>query len=205
MSQTASGLEQLVIFVKAPRPGTVKTRLAETLGAVAACDAYRQLVDRLLAQLSSLRQVELRFTPHDADAEVKHWLRASWTARPQGTGDLGARLPAAFAENFASGASRVVIIGSDYAAVTPADVQEAWGALELHDVVLGPARDGGYWLIGLRSPQPALFHDIAWSTSSVLAQTLARAQAAGLRVQRLRELTDVDTAEDWQGFLDASR
>ncbi|MBI2925144.1 MAG: TIGR04282 family arsenosugar biosynthesis glycosyltransferase [Verrucomicrobia bacterium] len=204
MSELAPGPEQLIIFVKAPRPGAVKTRLAETLGAVAACEAYCRLVESLLSRLASLREVELRFTPDDAGAEIKRWLGPGWTARPQGTGDLGTRLEAAFVEAFARGAERVVIIGSDCPRVTVEDVQAAWRALEEHDVVLGPATDGGYWLIGLRSRQRELFDGIAWSTSRVLAQTLARAQAAGLRVQRLRELSDVDTAEDWRGFLASS-
>ncbi len=201
MSEPTPGPAHLIIFVKAPRPGAVKTRLAETLGALGACEAYCQLVESLLSQLSSLRQVELRFTPDDAGAEIKHWLRPGWTAGPQGTGDLGTRLEAAFAETFDRGAERVVIIGSDCPAVTPRDVQDAWRALESADVVLGPAQDGGYWLVALRRPQPDLFHGIAWSTSRVLAQTLTRAQAAGLRLRRLRELADVDTAEDWRGFL----
>ena len=192
--------ERLVVFVRAPRPGAVKTRLAETLGATAACDAYRVLVETLLNELSEVANLELRFTPDDASAEIKPWLRKSWQMRPQGQGSLGRRLQTAFAETLSRGAQRVAIIGSDCPSVTSRDIEAAWSALETNDVVIGPARDGGYWLIGLCQPQPTLFDGIAWSTETVLRETLQRAEAVGLRVKFLRELSDVDTEADWRAF-----
>jgi len=197
--------EKLIVFVKAPRPGHVKTRLAETLGAEAACAAYRRLVETQLHQLSSLPEVELRFAPDDAVAEIQPWLRPSWRARPQGDGDLGRRLRSAFAEAFAAGNKAVVIVGSDCPEVTAADIREAWRELRTFDLVVGPATDGGYWLIGLRQPQPALFEGIRWSSEFVLAETLARARARRQRIQLLRILTDVDTAKEWADFLAAQR
>ena len=197
--------EKLIVFVKAPRPGQVKTRLAETLGAEAACAAYRRLVETQLQQLSSLPEVELRFAPDDAVAEIQPWLRPSWRARPQGDGDLGRRLRSAFAEAFAAGNKAVVIVGSDCPEVTAADVGEAWRELRTFELVVGPATDGGYWLIGLRQPHPALFEGIGWSSELVLAETLARARARGQRIQLLRLLTDVDAAKEWGDFLAAQR
>ena len=117
---------------------------------------------------------------------------------PQGGGDLGTRLTRTFAEHFAQGAERVVVIGADCPELTAADIAAALDALKVCDVVLGPALDGGYWLVGLRAPQPGLFREIAWSTTEVLAQTEAKARAAGLSVRRLRALSDVDTFDDWQ-------
>ena len=193
--------EQLIIFVKAPRPGAVKTRLAQTIGAEAACAAYRQLIGILLRELAPLVHVELRFTPDDAAAEIAAWRRPAWPITPQGEGDLGQRMQAAFQAAFATGTERVVLIGSDCPSVTGRDIEEAWSALRQADAVFGPATDGGYWLVGLRAPQPALFRDMAWSTPEVLAETLRRAQAAQLRVQLLRPLTDVDTETDWNEFL----
>jgi uncharacterized protein len=190
----------LIIFAKAPRPGQVKTRLAKSLGAEAACLAYRQLVQTVFENLSRLPSVELRFTPDDALAEIQPWLRKGWSAHPQGEGDLGTRLERAFAEHFAVGAQRIVIIGSDCPEVLTADIDTAWDALHTHDLVLGPAADGGYWLIALCGPQPLLWREIAWSTGQVLEQTLRQAKAAGLRTKLLRMLADVDTAEDWQRF-----
>lgn len=192
---------RVVVFLKAPRPGAVKTRLAGTLGPAAACAAYRRLVEALLANLAPLPRVELCFTPAEAGAEIQPWVRPGWLTCPQVGGDLGERLHAAFAEHFETDALHVVIIGSDCPDVTATDIEDAWLALEGHDVVLGPALDGGYWLIGLRAPQPALFTGIPWSTDRVFGETMCRAREAGLRVALLRELADVDTAADWERWL----
>jgi uncharacterized protein len=196
--------ERVIVFLKAPRAGEVKTRLAKTLGPDAACAAYRQLAERLWKELAHLPGGELRFSPDDAASEIQSWLGRSWPARPQGDGDLGQRMQAAFADAFADGATRVVIVGADCPQVTAADVRQAWNELKSHDVVLGPAMDGGYWLIGLARPQAALFQGITWSSDKVLGQTLQRARTAGLRIQLLRILSDVDTERDWKGFLDSS-
>ena len=196
-------MKKLIVFVKAPRPAAVKTRLAESIGTEAACAAYRRLVETLLKQLRSLRAVELCFSPDDAAAEIKGWLEEDWNSSPQGGGDLGQRLQSAFERAFATGVKRAVIIGSDCPAVTAEDIYEAWNGLWTHDVVLGPATDGGYWLIGLRRLQPGLFHQIPWSTETVFGETMKRIRQAGLDVQLLRELSDVDTAHDWRAFLTA--
>jgi len=191
----------LIVFVKAPRPGVVKTRLAETIGPVEACRAYQRLVECALGGIRELPNVELRFTPDDAAGEIAPWLRANWQAKPQGVGNLGERLHRAFVEAFAAGARRMVVMGSDGPDVSEADLREAWNALAERDLVLGPAVDGGYWLIGLREPQRSLFEGIAWSTATVAAETLQRAAVLGLRVKRLRQLADVDSEADWAAFL----
>jgi rSAM/selenodomain-associated transferase 1 len=195
------GTQVVIVFIKAPRVGTVKTRLAQKIGAAAACDAYKTLMSTVLRSIAALPNVQLRHSPDEAEAEVEHWRKPGWTTAPQGTGDLGLRLQRAFSDAFNSGASRVVIIGSDCPWLSAADIQQAWSDLETHDVVLGPARDGGYWLVALRQPLPELFEEISWSTANVLGQTVERANSRGLRVRLLRELRDVDTLEDWQLFL----
>jgi rSAM/selenodomain-associated transferase 1 len=185
---------RIIIFVKAPRPGFVKTRLAAAIGNEAACGAYRQLAETVVANLAPLPHTELRFTPDDAENEIAHWLSDDWTARPQGEGDLGERMHRAFIE--AKGPA--IIIGSDCPQVELSDLRTAAKTLQARDAVIGPATDGGYWLIALNAPCPALFENIKWSTSDVLPKTLEKANEAGLSVQLLRELTDVDTGEDWQ-------
>jgi rSAM/selenodomain-associated transferase 1 len=185
---------RIIIFVKAPRPGFVKTRLAAAIGNEAACGAYRQLAETVLAHLAPLPRLELRFTPDDAEDEITHWLSDGWTAHPQGEGDLGERMHRAFTE--AKGPA--IIIGSDCPQVELSDLRTAAKTLQARDAVIGPATDGGYWLIALNAPCPALFENIKWSTSDVLPKTLEKANEAGLSVQLLRELTDVDTGEDWQ-------
>ncbi|HEX4646488.1 MAG TPA: TIGR04282 family arsenosugar biosynthesis glycosyltransferase [Verrucomicrobiae bacterium] len=190
----------LIIFVKAPRPGQVKTRLAKSIGAEAACAAYRQLTETMLDRISPLSGVQLRYTPDDAFVEIQPWLRPGWKASAQGPGDLGQRLHASFVEAFNQGAERVVVIGSDCPDVTAGDIETAWAALTENEVVIGPATDGGYWLIGLRGPQAMLFEGIAWSSNSVFQDTMEHCQTAGLSVKLLRELTDVDTETDWLAF-----
>ena len=185
---------KLIIFLRAPRVGEVKTRLASKLSREGACAAYRQLVDTLVRNLRKLSNVELCYAPTDGEKEIAHWLQPGWTSLPQSEGDLGARLNDAFARGPA------LIIGSDCPYITPKDVREADEALQSHDVVIGPATDGGYWLIGLKQPRPELFTNIRWSSDSVLAETLSRVRAAGLKLHLLRILGDVDTAEDWEAF-----
>jgi rSAM/selenodomain-associated transferase 1 len=197
----ADSEQQLIVFVKAPRPGLVKTRLADALGPARACVIYRQLLERLLECLRSLGPVELRFTPDDAFEEIQPWLAPQWRAASQDAGNLGERIERAFADAFSADAKRVAVIGSDCPDVSAQDIETAWAALRTFDVVLGPATDGGYWLIGLRGPQSLLFRNMPWSSAAVLQETLSRARTAGLRVHLLRELSDVDTVEGWKNFL----
>lgn len=193
---------QLILFAKAPRPGFVKSRLARDLGPAAACDAYRQMVATLLGNLAPLANVELRFAPDDAATEISPWLRPGWTSHPQGDGDLGRRLIRAFEQALARSPEPVIVIGSDCPDVLAADIEAAGQALSdgSADVVLGPARDGGYWLVGARAVYPTLFERIAWSTETVLRQTVEAARAARLRVTLLRELEDIDTAAEWTAY-----
>jgi len=190
---------QLIVFVKAPRPGLVKTRLAQSIGNNAACEIYEHLLETVLNSVSVL-PVELRYSPDDALAEITGWLRPSWIARAQGEGDLGARMDRAFHDAFRSGASKAVIIGSDCPSISFEDIEQAWGALDGADLVLGPATDGGYWLIGLKKQQSNLFKGIEWSSERVMAQTTEWAKELGLRIYLLRELMDVDTLADWQRY-----
>lgn len=192
--------EKLIIFLRAPRAKTVKTRLAAEIGSEAALAAYCTLVSRLVGNVSRLAPVELRFTPDSAERECGAWLQDGWECRPQGPGGLGEKLTAAFDESFARGARRVVIIGSDCPYLSANDIRLAWNALKSHDLVLGPASDGGYWLIGLCRPCRQLFERIPWSTGAVLRGTLDRARMARLEVKLLRRLSDVDTAADWKQF-----
>jgi rSAM/selenodomain-associated transferase 1 len=191
----------LLIFVKAPRLGEVKTRLAKTLGAVKSTEAYNRMAAHLLGAIAKWPEVELCHTPDDASAEILPWRRRGWTLHPQGHGDLGQRLSAAISRMLAQGASRVLIIGSDCPDVTLADIEAASLALNGHDLVLGPAQDGGYWLIGLRESRPELFREMPWSTNRLLAATLDRARQLKLQVHLLRKLADIDTEEDWHAWL----
>ncbi len=188
----------LVVFVKEPRPGAVKTRLAAAIGGDDAAQLYQVFVETVLeATTPEAGEYErlVFYDPPEAGERMRAWL-PSGRLRKQSAGDVGQRMAAAFARCFERGASRVVIAGSDAPALGRAEVRGAFDALATHDVVLGPAHDGGYYLVGLRAPQPALFEDVAWSTAAVLDETQVRAAAAGISVARLAPLRDVDTADD---------
>lgn len=115
-------------------------------------------------------------------------------------GNLGARMHTSFQHAFSNGAARAVLTGSDIPGLDAALVREAFAALEHQPAVIGPAADGGYYLIGMRTPGANLFRNIAWSTDNVLAQTEAQAQRQGLSLTRLRTLVDIDTGDDYRAW-----
>ena len=193
----------LLVFAKAPRPGEVKTRLARSLGRggspdhEAAATLYRRMGRLVVDNVTEAPAVlTVCYDPPGAEAEVREWLGpAPQRYWPQGEGDLGERMARMFARAFEA-AGRVVVIGTDAPAVGAGTVARALAALDAADVVLGPSRDGGYYLMALREPCPALFTGIAWSTRTVLAESMARARARALRVTLLEVETDVDTVAD---------
>lgn len=192
--------KKLIVFLRAPRIGNVKTRLAASIGDEAALAAYKRIAEELLKNLNGLSDVQIRFSPDDAETEIRGWIGDCFEFSPQGKGDLGERLQRAFQENFSRGWERVVIIGSDCPDVALTDVETAWHSLTTCDVVLGPATDGGYWLIGLSCPRLSLFQNISWSTGRVLEETLGKISTANLSHRCLRTRSDIDTASDWQRY-----
>jgi len=193
-------LPRILIYLKAPRIGTVKTRLAREVGDEAALAIYRELVERQLRQLPAGWPVEIHHAPADAGDEMRAWLGPGYDYHPQCDGDLGARLVHGFASNFARGARAVLAIGGDCPTLDASCLEQAARELLVQDVVLGPATDGGYYLIGLRQNTPELFTGIPWSTAEVLGATLRRAKAAGLSVHLLDEKEDIDDAAAWRRF-----
>ena len=192
---------RVIVFLKAPRPGFVKTRIATELDAEGAAAIYQVLVGITLSRLESRSEVELRFAPDDAAGELSHWRRPAWQLRPQGDGDLGARMGRAIDDAFSEGVARVLVIGTDCPEIEASDLDDGFSALEGHDLVVGPAVDGGYWLLGLDRPRPELMRDMRWSGDRVFDTTMHRARDAGLRVAELRRLRDIDTLEDWRTWL----
>jgi hypothetical protein len=178
----------------------VKTRLAAEIGARPALRVYRRLAEHAVAEARALgAEVALRihFTPADAGVAVRRWLgddRAVYL--PQAEAELGGRMRAAFEAAFAEGHRRVVIIGSDLPGLTAGLLRQALGSLDDHPVVLGPAHDGGYYLLGLCEMIPGLFHPIPWSTADVFDATMARLHALGITPALLPALGDVDVAAD---------
>jgi rSAM/selenodomain-associated transferase 1 len=184
----------LAVLLKAPRMGTVKTRLAFEIGARQALRLYRVMVARTLASTAEARlEVTVWFTPAEAAREVRSWLGAGWDLRPQASGDLGARLAAA--EQAVTPGRAWIAIGVDCPRLTSDLLHQAVEIIRQGSVVLGPATDGGYYLVGGTSPLPGLFSDMPWGTDRVLAETRTRLERAGARWQELPELRDVDTAD----------
>jgi rSAM/selenodomain-associated transferase 1 len=188
-----SGSAPVVLaFLKAPRRGFVKTRLAAVIGDAAATKVYRELARRQIAVIPAEWRTEIHYTPRGSRTEMVSWLGSRPHYRLQRGVDLGARLIAAIAQAFRRGAVRVIAVGADCPDLDAACLRTAVARLDAADVVLGPARDGGYYLIGLRGPLPAVFEAISWGTPEVLQQTLARVRAIGAKIALLDEKEDID-------------
>ena len=195
-------MRRLLIFLKYPTPGQVKTRLAASLGDHAASEIARACATMTFSRLASLRdEAVVCVDPPEALDRTRAWLGPDWPLRPQQGHTLGERLAEATGQTFAQGARRVVVIGTDSPWLKASDVEAAFDALERADLAIGPTEDGGYYLIGLSRPARGLFEGIAWGTSSVSAQTLSRACALGFSVQTLPRGYDVDRLEDLQRFI----
>ena len=193
-------MSRVIVFLRAPELGRVKSRLAATVGPTQALAIYRELLAITLTTLRAHPKVELRVTPDVAATGGEPLLQPGWRRTPQGDGNLGERLERAVQDAFAAAPTPVVLIGCDCPELTEDDLLEAGRLLATRDVVFGPATDGGYWLIGLKRPMPELFRGISWGTSRVLPQSLDSAQRLGLNWGLLRELDDIDTEADWQAW-----
>ena len=218
----------LLIFLKEPIPGTVKTRLAKDCSEETACLYYRVMVQVLLQQLEGLKDTDVRFcyTPDDAGDAVAFWLLPQLrgnvsqseshytftpeksapplhiTFYPQGSGNLGERMQRAFAEGFRDNYQKVAIIGSDCPDCGSRWVQTALTILKAeNDCVIGPSPDGGYYLLAMQALHLALFTSIEWSSEQVLEQTLQASKQADLSTTLLPELKDIDHLEDWERAL----
>ncbi|MYM55040.1 DUF2064 domain-containing protein [Rhodobacteraceae bacterium GS-10] len=185
---------QLVVMIKEPRPGRVKTRLGRDIGMIRAAWWFRHQTARLLRRLQDPHwDLVLAVSPDHEGLSSRIW-PAHLERMPQGAGDLGDRMARVFRSR---PPGPVCIIGADIPGITPAHIARAFRALGNHDAVFGPAPDGGYWLVGLKrvAPPPAtLFQDVRWSSEHALADTIAT--LPGLRIARIDTLHDVDCAAD---------
>ena len=198
----------LIVYAKCPLPGGAKTRLGATLGQTAAAGVYARLLYGylldLLATVGETARIELSLG-HRRDVPFFAHAFPELQVRSQVRGDLGARMAASFECAFDEGADAVVLTGSDVPGLDGALVQQAFAHLETDPAVIGPAADGGYYLIGMRPPGADLFSEISWSTGDVLARTEARARAQGLTLTRLPVLADIDVEADYAAWLGAQR
>ena len=189
-------MNTVCLFVKSPRLGEAKTRLARDIGAARANVIYRALVEHQAAEIPVDWRVAVYFAPSNAGEDMKIWLAPQLPNGtrfvPQCDGDLGQRLVTAVRREFEYDSERIYLIGGDCPALSRDYFEEADRALSDNDVVLGPAQDGGYVLLAIKSPHEILFREIDWSTPAVLQQTLAAARSQTLSVCLLRPLVDID-------------
>lgn len=185
----------LMVFVKNPVYGQVKTRLAKETGPDKALAIYWQLLSHTRDITKNLDVRKLIYYS-DQLPETDLWTNIDHKNAIQPKGDLGQRMAAAFKENLRY-YGRVVIIGSDNPDLTSHTLNEAFEKLKYHDTVIGPASDGGYYLLGMRDYQPMLFQGISWSTEKVYEQTVQQIQKANLTWYALQENNDIDTYQDW--------
>lgn len=176
----------------------VKTRMGPMLSpeeCASLAGALIQDTADLLRRVKDVRRI-LCFAPEDARTMLEGLVGSDFEYMPQSDGDLGARMHSVFKWAFQNGYSKVVIIGADSPALPSEWIDEAFVGLDEKDVVLGPTLDGGYYLVGLKSPEPALFENVAWSTESVMATTLDRVTDLGLSLHLLPPWADLDNPGD---------
>ncbi|BBA69027.1 TIGR04282 family arsenosugar biosynthesis glycosyltransferase [Geobacter sulfurreducens] len=189
-----------MVFAKRPMAGRVKTRLTPPLSPGDAAELYRRMLLDILAKCARMVGVGLLlfYEPGEGSGRFFEEAAPGWACRPQEGDDLGARLDSAFRLAFGEGYGEVAVIGTDSPDLPEEYVRLAFDLLDHRavDAVYGPSEDGGYYLLALKQHRPELFRDIPWSTGEVLEHSLARAQAAGVRVELLPAWYDVDTIAD---------
>ena len=201
--------KKLIIFTRYPKPGTTKTRLIGALGANGAAELHRQMAERVVDVARELKAsigiaIEIRFVGGD-DSQMRQWLGNDIEYARQIGLDLGERMDNAFKAGFHQGCDRIVVVGSDCPELTADILNEAFQALDHHPVVLGPASDGGYYLVGLKQRLSNIFQDIPWGTENVLEETRKVLSSLEVSCALLKRLSDVDTPEDLQIWESAQK
>jgi uncharacterized protein len=187
--------QRVIIFTKNPVLGECKTRLASTLGDKVALSIYEQLLDYTISFCKKLPFPKKVYYASKIP-ELDRWSIAGFYKDKQVEGDLGDRMQAAFEKEFNDGAKSVVIIGTDCAQINETDVQEAFKLLFLHDVVIGPADDGGYYLLGMNYLIPELFLGKSWSTEKLMGETIDALHQNEIDYVLLPEKSDIDYEAD---------
>ncbi|TVQ91106.1 MAG: glycosyltransferase [Deltaproteobacteria bacterium] len=193
----------LVAMARLPIEGQVKTRLAQGIGEARACAIYRACVEHLVGQLLTLpppAHPVLAIADAEGVPQARRWLGSSIDLWQQPQGPLGDRLQAVFDRSAREGWAGAIVLATDTPDLDTAILSQALSALQSHDAVIGPAHDGGYYLLGLRRCPPAFFSRVPWSSDQVLSTTLERLSSLGWSCMQLAPLADLDTAEDLKAW-----
>ena len=191
----------IMVFARLPEHGKVKTRLAESIGPDKALEVYLKLLQHTHEVVSKVDGADklIFYTADPHDFDLLDYYRIPKTI--QEGADLGARMSDAFEKGKANGYDRLLIIGSDCHALEPRHLEEALGALERDDLVLGPAEDGGYYLLGMNELNPWIFQEKTWSGPNVFLDTILDIKSHGLSYHLLDTLNDVDHENDMDEAL----
>ena len=191
-----SARTKAILVYRSPIEGKVKRRLASSIGDAAALELYRWMGERQLGVIPSSWSVEVRFTPDGAANLMEDWLGAGPRYVAQGSGDLGLRMWRAAKSTFAmGGCQKIIFLGADCLALDERILIKADRTLDKKDYVVGPAADGGYYLLGMRRCESIVFQGIHWGSSSVLEETIERIQSLGASYECLETLRDVDDGD----------
>jgi len=200
---SAACRECIILFTRFPQPGRVKTRMIDRLGPHGAAQLHKKLTEQVICQIKpALESQKIKLHIYycgGSQQEMADWLGKKYPLCNQQGSDLGQRMKHAFAQTIRQGAERILLIGSDCPDINADVITSGLEKLNNHDLVLGPAADGGYYLIGLgaaRNENATLFNSINWGTDQVLEQTLTQAKKGGLSYSLLPQLHDIDRPED---------
>ena len=193
----------VIVFLKAPETGRVKTRLSQSLNKTFVLELYKGFVADTLDILESARDNYLYVWPPGKEGTLQKWLGSQYEFFPQKGGDIGQRMANAFADTFKKGYDTAVLIGTDIPELTTDVMSQVDMALQTTDAVIGPASDGGYYLIGFQKLafSTRVFEDIDWSTAAVLDQTCQAMNQMSIEYEFLPEMDDIDTSEDLNALM----
>lgn len=192
-------MDRLIVFTRYPVPGVTKTRLIPELGHLNAADVHRKLTENIIYQIKQLHAekglcYEVCYTGGSKE-EMKVWLGNDLTYTEQAQGDLGVRMYSSITGAFNTGGGKAVLIGTDIPEPVSGYIEMAFSRLDEKDIILGPTIDGGYWLVGMKSPHN-IFNEVNWGTETVLAQTVDMIRLHGLTFFLFPEINDIDTVDD---------
>jgi len=193
----------VIVFLKAPEKGRVKTRLSKTLSESFVLHLYKGFIHDTLSALPLVADKLIYFLPSEKEDELRSWLGNEYPYFVQTGKDLGEKMSNAFRDEFKRGYDRLILIGTDIPEITESVLLQAFDILETKDAVIGPASDGGYYLIGFKkeSFSEKIFHDMNWSTTDVFGETLKAMDRTGIKYGWVSELNDVDTPKDLKALF----
>jgi rSAM/selenodomain-associated transferase 1 len=189
-----------MVFMKNPIAGKVKTRLAVEVGKDEALNIYKKLIGHTHFVTSKINTCDKAIYYSSSVDEHDQWMSDSYNKHLQKGNDLGEKLSNAFSDAFRRGYEKVIAIGTDSFELTRDIIDKAFSSLEETDIVIGPAKDGGYYLIGMNEHKAELFKDIEWGTAKVLSATLYIIRPIGCKYTLLKQLSDIDTLKDYEKY-----